>query len=307
MRLVRFFGQKIEMIVTPVWNNPGMIKEIAFGDGVMVMPELRMSEFDLPDMIRPPVASVYDMKRIAGYANEIWESNYDPDRMTTLLDKIGDTDSVAMEEIGIIRKAGLIVKSVFVLFDETHMAPQIVRQFTNRTGRLKDTSDVAVRQLLTDEIRGYIHNLPSIGITGQMLFVNPETFRDHYDRLVTSVSVTSKLPRLTVSQFHQIRKWTRHIMNLYRLSGSIDPSADTVRTYRFLSDINSTLGKQHDSYRNLQEKLQPTNIVLTTRVDEYIQNKIKIFVDRHSRLPTKSIIYPNVAVDHAVSNPQVLN
>ena len=149
------------------------------------------------------------------------------------------------------RRKASELRSAWKLFDRDHEVPKDFATFVWAFGKLNDAIE---------------NDLPDMGIEYVAKILNGATFADLASRVQTfraaepktvlgkvienlrKVDLIMQGETVTVSEFHDVRKLMKDIMNFYKLRSATRLSAEVYATADWLHRLNKKLGDLHDDW-----------------------------------------------------------
>lgn len=187
---------------------------------------------------------------------QLWEEGFDRTELTGLVRKLakgnGFTEAERMQ-YKYIRARYKHLRFAQRLYSKEHIATRLFRQTTVFLGHFQDAFRNRNKENITryGRVLGLYLSLPAWSLVHYRLrhphLDTVEGFiADRQQQILMLRELIAK-PRLTGTEFHDVRKIISQQVSYYDTLRSIDPSnQDAYKISRFLSNINGLMGDRHD-------------------------------------------------------------
>lgn len=216
-------------------------------------------------------------------ALENWQQKYDPENLTPkLYQLLASTVSQrtnlkdARKYLKDLRKAGLMLKSAQRLTDKQRDLPENFDAFLKQLGKVNDSWKF-------DEFTENIKTL--LGITQKGLELKPfgplsvEESTNRIKFIIKKINTYLDEIKLDITDYHRLRKYLRHIMNLFQLKAALDPKQlPVIQTFQYLRDLSSDLGDIHDNVVHSHLMGQKNYHQSTVELPHKLKERITAFV-----------------------------
>ena len=183
-----------------------------------------------------------------------------------------------------LRKQAAILRTIFVVFSDEHISPEAFEKFTKNLGKLNDAIEFRAFDLIKDNAQNTRKSFDLIAINREIKnfkTAKPKSIKKTLKNIREYILDLIKKEDMTVEEFHETRKELKHFMASIQMMKVIDSSTEMESTFKFLSEINDTLGAQRDEL--LQEELSNPNNQKKSEIEnipENIKQAIRDFFNR---------------------------
>lgn len=211
------------------------------------------SKEELPTNIPKIINSPDDLQEIYHLALGNWFDTFELEELQRELQIAIDTPLEQRDQtlatkkyLKRLRKAGLILKSAQRFSSEERNLPANFDAFLKQLGKVNDAWDFAQ---LHEEIKKLRIIIDSGISVGEQRTTSVEVFEDRVNFLITHIEDYINTHPLPTKNYHKLRKYVRHLMNLFQLKAALYVERhEIVQTFQYLCDLNSELGNLHDQF-----------------------------------------------------------
>lgn len=201
----------------------------------------------LPKKILFPFSSEQDLEKIYSIAERIWMENFNNNEFKNNLNLYMESNDYQLKTyFKEMRKDVLILKSAYRFADAQRVLPEEYDDFVRNLGRFNDGRYITPIQVV-DEIYSKAVRLvtkPERHATTSLTEAN-ERVKWICNKVKMLLSTENNLMG-EKENFHNIRRLTRHLMNLYQLMGVTTQTEEYTDNFLFLHKIVDGMGTQLD-------------------------------------------------------------
>jgi CHAD domain-containing protein len=159
-----------------------------------------------------------------------------------------------------IRKQAAILRSVFVVFSEDHISPEVFENFTKKLGKLNDALEFRAFHLVSKSAEKTQKSLDLNAINKEIKkfkAAGPNSIKHTLKKIRNKILDQIKKDKMTTEEFHEIRKELKHYLTVTQVMLSLNRTDDLETSFKFLTELNDKLGAERDNV--LKEELTSTD------------------------------------------------
>jgi len=245
---------------TYLMNRYRLLREIA-------LPELP-AKIHLDKVIR----TKEDCETTFGIALDLWKYNI---RQPTLTHDVADHFAYIKHT----RKFGLILRSAYRMFDNSHEFPGGFGSLLYQMGQVTDTK----RGFKPD----YPHSVPEMvkmirespDTNYQFTPSEPEGFYRQYREVIVTIEQALSKTYLSLDEYHDLRrKRLRHLLNVFQLAGINNMDPEIIGIFGFIHSIDKQIGDQKDCFEELEWSGQEVGPIM---ISPKIRSQLERFIEIH--------------------------
>jgi|GEM_PF-5171872 len=251
----------------------------------VIREEGEFSRKKLPESRSPIVQQDADLETLFHLALQNWEASFDKDFFLHKLAEYINTkpkqrldDQELKKYLKTVRKACLILRSAQHFFSDGQFLPDNIIFFTRYLGKANDAYGMKIG-------KKYAKRVVAILQKGELDFsgFTRGSVQDYEARIAVFINRARELlarKKISIPDYHRLRKDLRHFMNLYQIVAAKDPSnLLNIQIFQYLNDLNSDLGHIHDEYvaQELRNQIDYDNGQL--KIPKSLRERLENFYD----------------------------
>jgi len=215
-----------------------------------------LEEQDQPNYLPEIMENNDNLEETYQLALDLWLSSFNPNELKELINQYlklvhckekTKNLQVIKKKLKKIRKAGLIFGTAKHFCHNESPLPSDFIKFLKIMGKLADHFEDEQGPEKAKKILEITENVSNIDLG--YISTDIDEYKLRIEVFKNRAQTFLKEDKLTIPNFHKLRKELLHIMNLYQIAAARDlNNKDVLRTFQFLVKLNSKLGDIHDVF-----------------------------------------------------------